>query len=118
MDDDPRGSSSRQTSTDLIFEALAHERRRRLLVLLRRHETPLGLADAADELAERECAAPLQEIPAEDVKRIYMSLYHTHVPKLAEADLVRYEQDRDLIAPAGDIERAARFLEVDPGREE
>lgn len=58
----------------------------------------MPLADLADEVAVREADAPLPEVPAEDVRDVYMMLYHNHVPRLENHGLVRYDQDRDMVA--------------------
>lgn len=79
------------------FAALAHGRRRRVLSCLCEHET-VALADVADEIAIREWGMSITEIPEEAVSEIYMELYHRHVPTLEDADLVRYDQERDLVA--------------------
>ena len=95
------------TSFDAVFESLAHRRRRYLLRCLCEFDDPMTLADLADEIASRENDAPITELSGEEVKRIYTSLYHTHVPKLAAVDLVRYDQDSDTVALA----EAGRRLE-------
>lgn len=83
---------------DRLLRALSSKRRRYVLSFLDRLGT-LTLADLADELAEQEHDASIDQIPAEDVKSLYMSLYHQHVPKLEEAGLVEYDQERDLVRP-------------------
>lgn len=88
----------RDDDIDRLLRALSVRRRRYALALLRDLGT-LTLADLADELAEREYGETIDRIPAEDVKALYMSLYHRHVPKLEAADLVEYNQERDLVAP-------------------
>lgn len=80
------------------FDVLGHHRRRYALQCLREYENPMALADLADEVAVREYDAPLPEIDAETVKEVYVSLYHAHIPKLADADHVLYYQGRDSVA--------------------
>ena len=82
---------------DTVFDVLAHHRRRTALSVLIDHENPITLADLADEVAVREHDASIDEVPAEDVMQLYLSLYHAHVPKLAEEGFVRYDQERDLV---------------------
>ncbi len=82
---------------DDLFEILASPRRRYILRCLRTHDPPLALADVADEVAVYEHDTDITDIAAEDIKRIYLSLYHTHIPKLAERGLVTYSQERDLV---------------------
>lgn len=78
------------------FSALAHSRRRSVLACLTRHRT-VALADLADELAVDEYDTTLPEIPADAVTDIYLELYHCHIPKLADANFVQYDQDHDLV---------------------
>lgn len=92
------GPSDRSLSTETISTLLAHERRHAVLDVLRTHDEPLPLADLADEVAVRERERRIDSIPAEEVKRIYMSLYHRHVAKLANHGVVEYDQDRDIVA--------------------
>lgn len=89
-------SGTPSNRVDTVLEALANSRRRRALQCLHSHEE-LTLPDLAEEVAVREADTPLPDLDAERVSKIYFSLYHTHVPKLVAADLVRYNQDRDLI---------------------
>jgi hypothetical protein len=45
------------------------------------------------------------------VKLVYLSLYHSHVPKLAEANVVEYSQESDLVEPSAGAERVAPYVE-------
>lgn len=83
---------------DAIFDVLSNRRRRHVLRCLDEYDDPMALADLADEVAVREHGTALTEISAEEVKRIYVSLYHSHVPRLEDAGVVEYNQDRDLVA--------------------
>jgi hypothetical protein len=83
---------------DRVFELLSNRRRRQFLYVLYAYGETLALADAADEVARLEHGRPLEDISPETVKQVYMSLYHSHVPKLVEADVLRYDQELDLVA--------------------
>jgi len=83
-------------SFDSIFQALASRRRRLTLRCLLEHRE-LTLPDLAELVAERESSENIAAIPADRVSRVYFSLYHTHLPKLEDADLVRYEQEGDYV---------------------
>jgi hypothetical protein len=111
MDEGNGGGDSEPLSLDETFELLAHERRRRVITCLREHGT-LTLADLADEIAEREHDAPISKIPKEDVLHVYSSLWHTHVPKLAEAGVVEYDQDRDLVSLGDSVDQVAQFVSL------
>jgi len=75
-----------------IYDCLARARRRCILRCLNDAEKPLALADLAAEVANRE--SQRSDVDPETVKDVYLSLYHVHIPKLADADLVQYDKDR------------------------
>jgi predicted transcriptional regulator len=82
---------------DEAFDLLADARRRRLLTLVGEHRE-LALPDVADEVAIDERDASIVDIDPDTVLDVYLSLYHDHVPRLVEAGLVEYDQERDLVA--------------------
>ncbi|UTF53179.1 DUF7344 domain-containing protein [Natronosalvus rutilus] len=85
---------------DETLRAVAAERRRLLLSVLEEHEQELTLPDAAEEVAQCETGKPITELSAERVANVYISLYHDHLPRLVDAGLLEYDQERDLVAPA------------------
>lgn len=87
-----------QLSTDVLLDLLSHERRRYALACLKRYQTPMPLADLADEVARAEYDADtLRQVPADAVKEIYLDLYHSHIPKLEDAHLLAYSQEQDAV---------------------
>lgn len=106
------GTQHADEATTELLEILAHRRRRYALQCLRDYDTPLLLADLADEVAVREYDAPLTAIDAENVNRIYVSLYHTHVPKLVDYGYVQFDQERDSVSLADDRESFERLRAV------
>ena len=79
------------------FDLLANPRRRELLALVEEHHE-ISLPDVADEVAVSEADAPIVDVDPDEVLEVYLSLYHDHVPRLVEAELVRYDQELDLVA--------------------
>jgi hypothetical protein len=100
---DPESWASDADALDrsTVHDLLSSERRRHVLDCLDDHGS-LALPDLADEVAAREHDEPFQYVPEDAVLTIYLSLYHAHVPKLAEAGLVDYDQERDAVALADD----------------
>ncbi|WP_049922772.1 DUF7344 domain-containing protein [Halopiger djelfimassiliensis] len=84
---------------DDAFELLASTRRRLFLEVMNRYDEELTLPDAAEEVAVRETGRTVTELSAERVANVYISLYHDHLPRLVEAGLVEYDQERDLVTP-------------------
>jgi len=92
-----------------VHDLLASERRRYVLSTLSAHG-PLPLPDLADEIAHREHDAPLPQVPEDAVLRTYLSLWHVHVPKLREANVVSYDQESDVVALAENADRIEQFM--------
>jgi len=86
-----------EVGLDALLDALGDFRRRCTLAALLSHGD-LPLADLADEVTVEERGRPLTSVDAETVLEVYLSLYHTHVPKLSDAGLVAYDQQRDVVA--------------------
>lgn len=86
---------------DMVFQALADGRRRHAITCLQKHHT-VSLADLAEFVAEKEQGADRAEISDEQVRDIYLSLYHTHLPKLEAAQFVHYEQQHDMVVRTED----------------
>lgn len=94
---------------DGLHHVLRNRRRRDVLRCLRTAETPMAVADLADELVRRETDASPPAV--QDVREeIYLSLYHYHLPKLADADLVSFDSDRKLASLREDAEDLPRNL--------
>ncbi|MDJ1430913.1 hypothetical protein [Halostagnicola sp. A-GB9-2] len=87
------------TAVEDGLELLADQRRRLLLEVMQNYGESITLPDAAEEVAKRETGEPVSEISAQTVANVYISLYHDHLPRLVEAELVEYNQDRDLVSP-------------------
>ncbi|WP_425498431.1 DUF7344 domain-containing protein [Natrinema soli] len=77
---------------------MSHERRRFALYCLERYHTPMALADLADEVARLEYDVDtFLQVSGEDVKEIYLDLYHSHIPKMVEVNLLEYSQEKDSV---------------------
>ncbi|WP_232702435.1 DUF7344 domain-containing protein [Halobacterium wangiae] len=98
--------------TDALMDVLSHARRRFVVACLAEYETPLTLPDVADELAVWEYDARITEVPADAVAAIHADLYHTHVPKMADAGVVDYNPERELVALAEPSRELATYVEL------
>lgn len=99
------GGDGEAVDAEVLFSILSSERRRYALSCLQRYRNPMALADLAEEVALLESdKATVAEIPAEDVKTVYMMLYHTHIPKLVDADVVDYDQATDSVRLTADLD--------------
>ncbi|MFC6765973.1 DUF7344 domain-containing protein [Natrinema soli] len=99
-------------SLDVVFDLLADQRRRYVLACLIDHTEAIGLADLAADVAGRENKEAVTKPPKEKVRTIHTSLYHIHIPKLVEAGVVEYDQDRDLVRVSETGEQIEHLLTV------
>lgn len=100
---------------ETVFDLLAHRRRREVVACLYEHGS-LALADLAEEIARLENDVPITEISAEEVKRVYMSLWHSHIPKLVDFGVVEYSQERDIVDLAENADAMKRYIPLDGRR--
>jgi len=97
-----------ELSRDRVFDILSSPRRRYVLYFLRTEESPIQLTDLAEHVAAWENDTTVEELSSQQRKRVYVSLYQTHLPKLAEAGLVEYDDE------SGEVAVAGRTSAIDP----
>lgn len=98
-------SDSRDSAetTDATFDLLADHHRRAVLRYLDEHETTVSLSDLADHLVVEEEGRDTGPIAATGDallgtrRRVQISLRHTHVPKLADAGVVDFDPDANVV---------------------
>lgn len=83
-----------------LYSALSHSRRRYVLHRLREAERSMALADLAEDVAEWEADARASEIAVETVEDVHLTLYRNHVHRFEDAELVRFDPERDAVALA------------------
>lgn len=79
-----------------LFSVLANRHRRNVLRYLKRSETPVTLADLADELIHQKTESSPTAIQKER-ERLQLSLYHCHLPKLEASNLVSFDANEKLV---------------------
>lgn len=97
LQDGQPGEQHGDTTEDLdrgaVFTLLKNPRRRAVLRHL--EDTPeTTLADLADRVAAEENDTTPELLSSSDRKRVYISLYQSHLPKLAEFGVIEYDQSR------------------------
>ncbi|MFC7177441.1 DUF7344 domain-containing protein [Halosegnis marinus] len=103
-------------SQDLVFDLLSSQRRRMVLYYLRRHGGEGTITELADQIAALENDVEPAELTKQQQKRVYVSIYQTHIPKLADAGVVEYDRDSGEVA----LTRLAREIDryLTPGSTE
>lgn len=81
-----------------VYRALAHSRRRRVLDVLSESDSPMALADLAADIASRESKESEETADEASIERVQISLYHNHVPKLADASIVEFNASKRTVS--------------------
>lgn len=101
----------RFTFDDSAFAALASERRRTVLRCLQTADAPVAMADLARDVVARERDAHARDVPEEAIERVYVSLHHVHLPKLADEGYLRYDDNRTSVVLTDDAELLESILD-------
>ncbi|MFC5367251.1 DUF7344 domain-containing protein [Salinirubrum litoreum] len=125
MDDDPpvddeRGSRSGELPAgdlppreildlDHVYEALGHPRRRYLCYTLL-EDAQWSLTDLATKIAAWEADVPEHAVGPDQRERVYVSLYHAHVPKLVDEGIVTFDEETETITAAENAEQVLAAL--------
>ncbi|WP_134670539.1 DUF7344 domain-containing protein [Halorussus marinus] len=108
--------STARPSRDAMFDLLGNARRRRTL----RHlldESRISITDLSARIAAWENDTTVEAVSGRQRKQVYSSLYQTHVPRLDDHGLARYDADDRVVELTGDAAYLRRFLDVtEPAR--
>ncbi|MEY7849686.1 ArsR family transcriptional regulator [Natrarchaeobius sp. A-rgal3] len=100
-------------SKDIIFELLKNRRRREVLAYLLEAEETVTLGELAEQIAAWENDTDVNALSSDQRKRVYVALYQTHLPKMDDAGIVEYDQDRGLITLADNADLLMMYLDTD-----
>ncbi len=104
-------STDTSLSQDVVFELLSSPRRRYILYYLRTVDEPIQLTTLAEQVAAWENETDVDSITEQERKRVYVSLYQTHVPRLDEAGVIEYDNDSGLVSLAGEATEIDVYLD-------
>ncbi|WP_449405161.1 DUF7344 domain-containing protein [Haloarcula amylovorans] len=92
------------------FDLLSSHYRRYTLYSLSLFTLPVSLPRVADAVTEL-----LYEMPADEIDErrlsVYLTLYHSHIPRLADAEVVTYNQEDDTITLGPNMSHLSPLLE-------
>ena len=97
-------------SQDEAYDLLSSARRRFVISYLRSQDGPVVLNQLSQRLAAWENDVPVEELSDQQIKRIYVSLYQTHLPKLEDVGLIDYDRERSTLELRDEAERLDDYL--------
>lgn len=100
---------SQAISTETILQLLANPHRREILRHLNDQNGPTDV----EELTRTISADGGTDVPSnQDERRPQIDLYHTHLPKLADADLLEYDRESGTVVahPNDDLQQLLEYV--------
>jgi len=107
--------TSPRLSTEDVYEVLSNRRRRYAIHHLKQTDGPVDVSTLAEQVAAWENGKPVEELDSQERKRVYISLYQSHLPTLEKRGLVAYDDDRGIVELTDSIANAEVYLEVVAG---
>lgn len=106
-------SDQDELTQDSVFDILSNPRRRYILYHLQEADGAVELGDLSTEIAAWENDVEPDELTAQQRKRVYVSLYQTHVPKMADTDVIEYDQEESTVQLSAGWPTVRQSLGVD-----
>lgn len=100
-------------SKNELFHLLQNARRRQVLQYLAETDEPVELRTISKHIATWECDTTHQQLTSTQYQRVYIALYQTHLPTLADAGLITYNQSRGTIEHTPLADQATQYLDRD-----
>jgi hypothetical protein len=95
---------------DHVYEALGHPRRRYLCYTLL-ESTEWSLPELAVKIVAYENDCSTSEVTDHQRERVYVSLYHVHVPKLVDEEVIQFDETTETITPGPNAQQVLLALE-------
>jgi len=87
-----------QITQDTVFDVLSSARRRYVLYYLQQSDDPVDINELARQVAAWENDTDVENLTDQQRKRVYISLYQTHLPKLDSIGIVEYDKESGEVA--------------------
>lgn len=105
-------------SQDNVFDALASKRSRYVLLALRAADGPVEIDELVDTVAAWETDKPIDLVSEEHCKRVFTSLRHSQLPKLAMMRLVEYDEEQSVVERGPYAEQVDAYLDIAASRDD
>jgi hypothetical protein len=108
--------SDEELTRDGIFHILQCRRRRLVLKYLCEYdgEEPIGMSDIAEHIAALEHDTTVDGLRSQQRQRVYIPLYQSHLPKMDDAGIIEYNQDRGLVETTDRTHELQPYLDGEP----
>lgn len=100
-------------SKDEMFHLLSNQRRRDALEYLAEHDGAVNMRDLAEWIAAREHETTVAQLTSDERQRVYIALYQSHLPKLADYGVIEYNQSRGVVRRGAHADQLDLYLEFE-----
>ena len=90
-------AESDSLTSNEVFEILSNHRRRMVLYFLRKDGTEITVKELAEKIAAAENEVAVEDLTSQQRKRVYVSLYQTHLPKMEQTNVIDYDEDEGIV---------------------
>ena len=104
-------------SEDDVYEMLSNRRRRFVIHALKRAEEPVDVSELSTHVTAWERGVDPDAVKYEDRRNVYSTLQRIHLPKLEEKNVVRVDEEANLVEPTPTLDDLDVYIEVLRGRE-
>lgn len=111
MESDNGRTEQEVFSVDEILAALSAQQRRYILYYLREERTAT-VDDLAQQLVAWEEECPVESVSMPDMEQQRIQLYHEHLPELADAHLLEFDDRSNTVCYSHPPTLLERFLDV------
>ena len=102
-----------ELALDDAFNILSNSRRRYILYYLYTRSEPATIDELAGQIAAWENEIPIEELDDTARRRVYVSLYQTHLPKLDDFGIADYDRDDGTVTLTDRAGEIVRYLPVE-----
>jgi len=95
---------------DKVFKIISNSRRRRIVLSLSRTDRQHTASDLAVEIAAIENGIDPREVHSDDRTAVYISLTQTHLQKLDDCGVIKYNDQSKAVAPTGTTGPLAEYI--------
>jgi|GEM_PF-247350 hypothetical protein len=109
-------TSDDELTRDDLFHVLQCRRRRLVLKYLHEHpgDEPADMSDIAEHIAALEHDTTVDSLRSKQRQRVYIALYQSHLPKMDDAGVINYNQDRGLVEATALADSFDGYLDEEP----
>lgn len=97
-----------------LYHILGDKRRRYTIHYLKQQGSEVSVTDLAERVAAWENGKSIADLSIQERKRVYISLYQSHLPTLDEKGVIQYDEARKSVGLTPEMTDRKMYLEIVP----